>query len=106
MSQPTIKRYWSAHAPTLLKSFTKEQREKWNAFDAELTPDDIREMQTIDADCNDCAHFKRGKMEKVPGLTMFRGHCQKLDKPTNAFPGQFSGHQCFQHRKDPCLNER
>lgn len=92
----TIKRYWSA-TPSL--GMTNQQRQEWDAFDAKLTPDDVREMQIIDADCNDCRYFKRGAMVKVPGLTMFDGHCLKFDKETSAYPMQYTGHECFVHRK-------
>jgi len=70
-------------------------------YDAKLSPQDIIEMQIIDADCNDCRHFKRGAMVKVPGLKFFEGHCIKLDKPTRAYPMQYTGHECFEHRKTP-----
>lgn len=63
------------------------------------TPEDIIEMQTIDADCNDCRHFKRGVMTKIPGLTFFEGHCLRFDKPTRAYPTQYTGHECFEHRR-------
>ena len=93
---------------------SKEEAKKWHDFDAKLTPEDIIEMQTIDADCNDCKHFKRGiavnktqgicKVDGVfpmiqMGYTIFEGHCMKFDKPTRAYPTQFSGHECFEHRR-------
>lgn len=81
---PTIPRYWS-----------KDPNQ-----DAQLTPEDILEMQKIDADCNDCRHFQRGAMGKVPGLTYFDGHCLKLKKPTRAYPMQYSGYECFEHRRE------
>ncbi len=65
----------------------------------ELDAEDILAMQTIDADCNDCGYFKRGEMIKGPGLTSFRGHCLKFDKPTRAYPMQYTGHECFEHRR-------
>jgi hypothetical protein len=64
-----------------------------------VSPEDIYEMQKIDADCNDCIHFQRGPMMKVPGLTVFHGLCLKHDVPTKAYPGQFTGHDCFEHRR-------
>ena len=70
-------------------------------YDAQLTPDDIREMQTIDADCNDCIRFRRGAMIKVPGLKLFDGHCLNLDRPTRAYPTQYTGRACFEHRRKP-----
>ena len=96
----STKRYWSAIAPVgYVSKLKKKEREEYYAFDAKLTPDDLRDMQTIDADCNDCRHFKRGAMTKVGGLTSFAGHCLKLDKHTTAWPMQFSGHKCFSHRR-------
>lgn len=63
------------------------------------TPEDILEQQKIDADCNDCRHFKRGQMTKVGGLTKFDGYCLKFDRPTTAWPMQFTGRECFEHRR-------
>jgi len=95
----TVKRYWSTLAPLHLECMTKEEIVEAKKFDAKLTPDDLLEMQTIDADCNDCRHFKRGPMRKGLGITCFEGHCLSFDKPTLAWPMQFSGHECFAHRK-------
>lgn len=96
----TVKRYWSALPPVgFLSRMTPEQRKAWDGYDAKLTPEDLLAMQTIDADCNDCRHFRRGAMTKVGGLTCFEGHCLKLDKPTKAWPMQYSGHPCFEHRR-------
>ncbi len=64
-----------------------------------LTAEDIIAMQTIDADCNDCKHFKRGEFHRSPGLDWFEGHCMKFDKDVHAYPMQFSGLPCFEHRK-------
>ncbi len=80
------------------------------AYDAKLSDQDIQEMQTIDADCNDCKYFQRGQLIKeIDGLTgkiplgksgqYFLGHCRKFDKATTAFPVHFTGHSCFEHRK-------
>ncbi len=91
-----MKRYWSSEKPQFK---TAEERACWEAFDAQLTPEDITEMQTIDADCNDCRHFRRGAMRWVPGLTIFDGHCLQFDRPTRAYPMQFTGRGCFVHRK-------
>lgn len=66
----------------------------------EMSKEDIIEQQKIDADCNDCKHFKRGQFHKSPGLDWFDGHCLKFDKPTKAYPMQFTGHFCFEHRKE------
>src|SRR5687768_13689028 len=54
------------------------------------------ECQSIDADCNDCKHFKRGKLERralsciengkassrMVNMGYFDGHCLKFDRPT------------------------
>jgi len=79
--------------------------EKQEAFDC----------QCIDADCNDCKHFKRGKLapqtisqlhkfngDLVPVIhqpNVFNGHCLKLNKPTSANPNKWTGHSCFEHRR-------
>lgn len=57
---------------------------------------EVLECQTIDADCNDCRHYKRG--QRI-GNDIFDGHCLKLDKPTVAQPNKWTGHPCFEHRK-------
>lgn len=54
------------------------------------------ECQRIDADCNDCKHFKRG--ERI-GATSFNGHCLKKNISAKAFVNFASGHDCFEHRK-------
>lgn len=95
----TVKRYWSTLAPLHLERMTKEEIVEAKAFDAQLSPDSVMEMQIIDADCNDCRHFKRGKMREGLGVACFEGHCLKLDKPTLAWPMQYSGHKCFEHRR-------
>lgn len=95
----TVKRYWSTLTPMQLERMTKAEIIEAKKFDAKLTPDDIVEMQTIDADCNDCRHFHRGQMRKGLGLSCFEGHCGYHDKPVLAWPMQYSGHSCFEHRK-------
>jgi len=88
----TVKRYFSAIPPMdMLSRMNPIQRKEWNDFDAELSPEDIIEMQKIDADCNDCRHFKRGPMEKVGGLTKFNGLCLKYNKPTVALANAIHG---------------
>lgn len=82
----------------------KEKTKEWDEFDAKLSPSDIVEMQTIDADCNDCIHFQRGKMVKYPGLTTFKGTCGKTGLATTAYPTQYSGHACFEHRRAHLLS--
>jgi len=46
----TIKRYWSTLTAMQMERMTKDEIIKAKEFDAKLTPDDVREMQTIDAD--------------------------------------------------------
>lgn len=75
----------------------------------ELDEFEIIEMQSIDADCNDCFFFDRGQfVKKFLGLTgeinlgrhgYWTGHCRKFDKPTIAQPGKATAHECFEHRK-------
>ena len=74
------------------------------------------ECQLIDSDCNDCAHYRRGKLApavisllKTPdGRTaqvrhqpnvFLNWHCLKFDRPTMAFPNKWSGWPCFEHRR-------
>lgn len=89
------------------KSGAKRSRGYWSAgafwceeHQPNLTAEDIFEMQKIDADCNDCRHFQRGEMTKPGGLTCFLGFCKKFAKPAKAWPMQYSGHECFEHRKE------
>lgn len=80
------------------------------------------ECQTIDADCNDCRHYKRGKiaarvvslLHRPDGTTaevshqpniFVGGHCLKLDKPTVACPNKWTGHECFEHRRAESPND-
>lgn len=74
---------------------------------------EVLECQTIDSDCNDCRHFKRGELVKRMLSTMsdgkaekievnmgyFTGHCLKFGKPTVAQPNKWTGHECFEHRR-------
>lgn len=71
------------------------------------------ECQTVDADCNDCVHFQRGKLVQrqmsgmvagkaqliVVNMGIFTGHCLKFDQPTQAFPKKWTGRECFTHRR-------
>lgn len=54
------------------------------------------ECQTIDADCNDCRHFRRGQLV---GKEVWSGHCQKYDRETRAYPKKWTGRECFEHRR-------
>lgn len=78
------------------------------------------ECQTIDADCNDCAHFKRGEVVKrwlscmenqvasvrLVNMGFIAGHCLKFDKPTEAEPNKWTGLQCFEHRRAVITNRQ
>lgn len=74
------------------------------------------DCQVIDADCNDCRHYKRGQLSpKVISNTkttdgrwvqvihqpnvIIGGHCLKFDRPTIAQPNKWSGLECFEHRR-------
>lgn len=72
------------------------------------------DCQVIDADCNDCKHFKRGSIVphkpevqaaidsgQCPNFSteIWNGHCLKFDRPTRAFPKKWSGLGCFEHRR-------
>ena len=79
------------------------------------------ECQTIDADCNDCRHFKRGHLVPhaphvqktiddgdVPGFgtETWTGNCLKFDRPTTAFPKKWTGRECFDHRRSESPNDK
>lgn len=103
----TTRSYWNGG------SFDCHKSCKESGFQAEVI-----ECQTIDADCNDCRHFKRGSLAplrisltkttdgrivEVPyQANLFTGTCLKFNKPTIAQPNKWSGHECFEHRKAPC----
>jgi hypothetical protein len=69
--------------------------------------------QTIDADCNDCRHFRRGEivyawlsdMQNKKKITRFvnmgciTGFCIKFRKLTMAYPHMWTGRPCFEHRR-------
>jgi hypothetical protein len=95
----TVKRYWSTLSPLHLQSMSKDEIVEAKAVDARLTPEDIHAMQTIDADCNDCRHFQRGQMSKGLGVACFEGKCAKTAAATLAWPMQFTGRECFEHRR-------
>lgn len=73
------------------------------------------ECQCIDADCNDCRHFKRGEVIKrwlscmedgkpsmrLVNMGLVTGHCLKLNLPVMAQPNKWSGLPCFEHRRSP-----
>lgn len=94
--------YWKH----LYQPFCSEKcREKTEAEDA-------YSCQCIDADCNDCKHFKReGTFDKdlmqdkkktknlFPRIGGFKGTCLKYNVPAKAFPMTATGWACFEHRK-------
>jgi len=71
------------------------------------------DCQQIDADCNDCGHFKRGEVEKrwlscmadgkpsvrLVNMGFIHGHCLKFDRATIAQPNKWTGMECFEHRR-------
>lgn len=72
------------------------------------------DCQVIDADCNDCKHYKRGHLvypivsrlgtrdgvvEVSHQPNAFTGTCLKFNKPTLAQPNKWSGFACFEHRR-------
>lgn len=97
--------YWQG-APFICHRQCKDAGVKQEAFDC----------QCIDADCNDCKHYRRGrlaplqrtKVKTTDGRTVeltfqpevfIDGHCLKFDKPTLACPMKWTGHPCFEHRR-------
>ena len=67
------------------------------------------DCQCVDADCNDCNSFCRGKsagelvmigVAGSPDVTRpANGHCEKFDRPAVAWANFCSGWACFEHRK-------
>jgi hypothetical protein len=53
------------------------------------------ECQKIDADCNDCRHFKRERAGKFTGS----GVCLKFNQQTESYPHMSTGRPCFEHRR-------
>lgn len=101
--EATTHTYWSG-APFPCHTACKSVGEKREAYDCQL----------IDADCNDCLHFKRGSI--VPhsltvktqiqagdwpnfSTSIWRGHCLKFDRPASAYPKKWTGRECFEHRR-------
>lgn len=100
----TTHSYWQGLPFDCHKS-CKDAGVKQEAFDC----------QVIDADCNDCKHFKRGKIrpiqisryknfrgemvEVIFKPEIFDGHCLKFDRTTKAFPNKWSNLECFEHRR-------
>lgn len=98
----TVHSYWQG-LPLVSHRVCRDAGVKSEAFDC----------QVIDADCNDCKHFKRGKLVEELKSAMadgkaamvlfntetFTGHCLKFDRPTLAFPNKWTGRECFEHRR-------
>jgi hypothetical protein len=94
--------YWGG-LPFQCHAECKQAGQRQEAFDC----------QCIDADCNDCKHFKRGSLEerwlsciendvaamKLVNMGFFHGHCLKFDRPTEANPKKWTGRECFEHRR-------
>ena len=79
--------YWHAYEDICHKD-CKDAGIKNEAYDC----------QCIDADCNDCRHFKRGEYIGTP-YKYAKGTCIKFNKPTNAFALTCTDHKCFEHRR-------
>jgi hypothetical protein len=100
----TTHSYWQG-LPFPCHKACKDAGVKQEAFDC----------QAVDADCNDCRHFKRGKLANKTVSTwtkpdrkiamvihqpdVFSGHCLKHDRPTIGQPKKHSGYYCFEHRR-------
>lgn len=56
------------------------------------------DVQCIDADCNDCRHFKRGDRLNPKSTQGFNGICNKDGSSVKAYVRFASGHNCFEHR--------
>ena len=97
--------YWSSIWQVSHKSCDQQGRK-----------DEAYECQILDADCNDCKHFKRGprylyhgdktKTEEgyeytkiLVAYDIFHGECLRFNKITTAFVNMASGHECFEHRR-------
>lgn len=79
--------YWSAvrfqaHAACAVEGYRQE------AYDC----------QVLDADCNDCRQFQRGRLVSKG---IWSGRCAKTDNEVRAYPNFCSGHACFEHRRAP-----
>lgn len=66
------------------------------ACKAQGEKDEALSCQSLDADCNDCAHFVRGASI---GTGMWAGDCNKFNKPAKAFALTCTAHDCFEHRR-------
>lgn len=97
--------YWHGLPFSCHKS-CKIDGEKQEAFDC----------QCVDADCNDCRHYQRGKLAQLVVSLLKRtdgtvvkvthqpnlfidGRCVKFNRSTLAQPKKWSGWECFEHRR-------
>lgn len=97
--------YWHGN-PFICHRECKDAGMKQEAFDC----------QSIDSDCNDCKHFRRGELIKRDfwdcGLgrmvsvntEVWTGHCLKFDRETRAYPMKWTGRACFEHRRAQIVN--
>ena len=84
--------YWTPHARYPVHKSCKQAAIRREAY----------ECQCIDADCNDCEHFKRDlsfKPKKGLRPPSLPGHCLKFDKAARAHPNTCSNLPCFEHRR-------
>jgi hypothetical protein len=95
--------YWN-QTPDVCHAECKVAGERQEAIDCQI----------IDADCNDCKHFKRGydvkrwlscMVDEKPSFVLENmginvGHCLKFNKITQAFPHMSTGRECFEHRRN------
>lgn len=92
-----MKHYWLTTADITVLKQIGQYRDKPEDF---MSKEDVLAQQTIDADCNDCRHFGRGQItSKAGGIIVWSGHCRKFDQPTKAYPNQYTGRECFEHRR-------
>ena len=68
------------------------------ACKAKGVAEEAYECQLIDADCNDCKNFRRGRQTKTKGC--WYGWCDKKDIDVVALVNFASSYDCFEHRKD------
>lgn len=102
--------YWN-QTPDVCHAGCREAGEREEAFDC----------QVVDADCNDCRFYRRGKLagkivsklhrqdgtvaEVVHQPNIFTGgHCLKFDREVVAQPKKWSGFPCFEHRRQAVDN--
>lgn len=92
----TVAPYWQYDVATE-QGITKAKQRCHKACKQQGYANEAYECQKIDADCNDCAFFKR---EKNLGNSVFGGQCLKFNIATKAYPNKCTGKECFIHRKD------